>query len=108
MTADDSRRSELSHERAEGRIRCSSDRRTSATEKSKPSKASAESSYSANVTSLPSDPNIAYLTPEARARVEIDRMLAATGWVVQDYVRVNLSAPRGVAVVPEVEKTIQP
>jgi hypothetical protein len=50
------------------------------------------------VTSLPSDPNIAYLTPEARARVEIDRMLAATGWVVQDYVRVNLSAPRGVAV----------
>jgi type I restriction enzyme, R subunit len=50
------------------------------------------------VTSLPSDPNIAYLTPEAKARVEIDRMLAAAGWVVQDYARVNLSAARGVAV----------
>ncbi len=48
--------------------------------------------------SLPSDPNIAYLTPEARARVEIDRMLAAAGWVVQDYARVNMSAARGVAV----------
>ncbi len=53
---------------------------------------------SADVTSLPSDPNIAYLTPEAKARVEIDRMLAAAGWVVQDYARVNLSAARGVAV----------
>ena len=48
--------------------------------------------------SLPSDPSVAYLTPEAKARVEIDRMLAAAGWVVQDYARVNLSAARGVAV----------
>jgi type I restriction enzyme, R subunit len=50
------------------------------------------------VISLPSDPNIAYLTPEAKARVQIDRMLAAAGWIVQDYARVNLSAARGVAV----------
>jgi type I restriction enzyme, R subunit len=50
------------------------------------------------VTSLPSDPNIAYLTAEAKARVQIDRMLAAAGWIVQDYARVNLSAARGVAV----------
>jgi type I restriction enzyme R subunit len=39
-----------------------------------------------------------YLTPEARARVEIDRMLGAAGWAVQDAVRVNLSQARGVAV----------
>ncbi len=44
------------------------------------------------------DAGIAYLTPEARARVEIDRMLAAAGWAVQDYSRANLSAARGVAV----------
>ena len=40
----------------------------------------------------------AYLTPEARARVEIDRMLAAAGWAVQGARAVNLSAARGVAV----------
>src|SRR5207244_10236063 len=51
----------------------------------------------ANVSS-PTDPCLAYLTPEAKARVEIDRMLAAAGWVVQDYARVNLAAARGVAV----------
>jgi type I restriction enzyme, R subunit len=39
-----------------------------------------------------------YLTPEARARVSIDRMLNAAGWVVQDAKSVNLSASRGVAV----------
>ncbi len=27
---------------------------------------------------------VSYLTPEAKARVEIDRMLVAAGWVVQD------------------------
>ena len=43
----------------------------------------------------PTDPGVAYLTPEAKARVEIDRMLAAAGWEVQDYARVNLSAARG-------------
>ena len=41
---------------------------------------------------------LAYLTPEARARVVIDRMLVAAGWVVQDAARVNLAAGRGVAV----------
>jgi type I restriction enzyme, R subunit len=41
---------------------------------------------------------LSYLTPEAQARVRIDQMLAAAGWVVQDYGAVNLSAARGVAV----------
>jgi type I restriction enzyme R subunit len=40
----------------------------------------------------------AYLTPEGRARIEIDRMLEAAGWSVQDSRSVNLSAARGVAV----------
>jgi len=44
------------------------------------------------------DTDLAYLTPEARARVEIDRKLAAAGWVVQDARAVNLAAARGVAV----------
>ncbi len=39
-----------------------------------------------------------YLTPEAKARVEIDKMLAAAGWIVQDYARANLSAAKGVAL----------
>lgn len=39
-----------------------------------------------------------YLTPEARARMEIDRQLRACGWEVQDYKRINLGAGRGVAV----------
>ena len=41
---------------------------------------------------------ISYLTPEARARVRIDGMLAAAGWVVQGVRNVNLAASRGVAV----------
>jgi hypothetical protein len=53
---------------------------------------------SAGVNSPPADANLAYLTPEAKARVEVDRMLAGAGWIVQDYKRVNLSAARGVAV----------
>jgi type I restriction enzyme R subunit len=44
------------------------------------------------------DGDLTYLTPEARARVEIDLMLGAAGWVVQNASRVNLSAARGVAV----------
>ena len=44
------------------------------------------------------DGGVAYLTPEAKARVEIDRMLSATGWAVQDARAVNLTAARGVAV----------
>jgi hypothetical protein len=41
---------------------------------------------------------IASLSPEAKARVETDRMLAAAGWAVQAAGRVNLAASRGVAV----------
>ena len=40
----------------------------------------------------------AYLTAEARARVEIDRQLVACGWVVQDRKAMNLYAGQGVAV----------
>jgi len=43
------------------------------------------------------DPS-AHLTSEARARVEIDRMLGAGGWAVQDASAVDLAAARGVAV----------
>ena len=39
-----------------------------------------------------------YLTPEARARVEIDRMLDVAGWAVQRGAEVNLAAARGVSV----------
>lgn len=39
-----------------------------------------------------------YLTPEARARVAIDRMLVAAGWAVQNYSAVNLTASKGIAV----------
>jgi type I restriction enzyme, R subunit len=42
--------------------------------------------------------SLPYLSPEDRARVEIDRMLEAAGWTVQDASKVNLSASRGVAV----------
>jgi type I restriction enzyme, R subunit len=44
------------------------------------------------------DGELAYLTPEAKARIEIDRMLADAGWAVQDARAVNLSAAQGVAV----------
>lgn len=37
-------------------------------------------------------------TPEQRARQEIDRLLDAAGWDVQDYDYLNLGARRGVAV----------
>src|SRR5438477_13120126 len=39
-----------------------------------------------------------YTPPEGQARVQIDRMLEAAGWAVQDAKAVNLSASRGVAV----------
>jgi type I restriction enzyme R subunit len=39
-----------------------------------------------------------YLSAEDKARVEIDRMLDAAGWAVQDARDVNLAAARGVAV----------
>jgi type I restriction enzyme R subunit len=38
------------------------------------------------------------LSPEDRARVEIDRMLVAAGWKVQDRSEINLYAGRGVAI----------
>lgn len=38
------------------------------------------------------DGELAYLTPEAKARVEIDRQLGEAGWAVQDASRANLSA----------------
>src|SRR4051794_4669771 len=38
------------------------------------------------------------LTPEQKARVEIDRKLKAASWVVQDFKQMDLSAGRGVAV----------
>jgi type I restriction enzyme R subunit len=38
------------------------------------------------------------LTPEQRARQQIDAMLTASGWVVQTKDRINLSAARGVAI----------
>ena len=44
------------------------------------------------------DTGVAYLSAEDRARVEIDRMLAAAGWVVQCGRDANLAAARGVAV----------
>jgi len=40
----------------------------------------------------------AYLPVEARARVEIDRQLAACGWTVQSRPEMNLYAAQGVAV----------
>src|SRR5579859_7472665 len=39
-----------------------------------------------------------YLTPEARARREIDKQLEACGWVVQNMKDLNLYAAPGVAV----------
>jgi type I restriction enzyme R subunit len=37
------------------------------------------------------------LHPEQRARVEIDRMLAEAGWLVQDYKSIDVTAGRGIA-----------
>ncbi len=39
-----------------------------------------------------------YLTPEQKARREIDKQLEACGWAIQDYKAVNLYASEGVAV----------
>ena len=38
------------------------------------------------------------MTPEQQARAEIDRLLEAAGWAVQDYARMNRRAAPGVAV----------
>src|ERR1035437_6874484 len=37
-------------------------------------------------------------TPEQRARQQIDALLVACGWVVQDYKQFNPSAGRGIAL----------
>jgi type I restriction enzyme, R subunit len=37
-------------------------------------------------------------TPEEKAREQIDKMLAACGWVIQSKASINLSAARGVAI----------
>ena len=39
-----------------------------------------------------------YLAREAKARVQIDKQLAAAGWVVQSQDTLNLAAGQGVAV----------
>jgi hypothetical protein len=36
-------------------------------------------------------------SPEELARLEIDRLLTAAGWVVQDYRQVDLTASRDIA-----------
>ena len=38
------------------------------------------------------------MTPEEKARQEIDRQLEPCGWAVQDYRQMNISAGLGVAV----------
>ena len=38
------------------------------------------------------------MTPEQKARIQIDNLLMSAGWVVQDAHSVNLSAGRGVAI----------
>src|SRR5262245_60094473 len=38
------------------------------------------------------------MTPEAKARAEIDRLLRAAGWHVCDYKAANIHAARGVAI----------
>ena len=38
------------------------------------------------------------MTPEAKARIEIDTRLAQAGWFVQDMKQLNLGAGLGVAV----------
>jgi type I restriction enzyme R subunit len=37
-------------------------------------------------------------TPEALARDQIDRMLVAAGWTIQDYKQLHLGAPFGIAL----------
>ena len=45
-----------------------------------------------------SPPTTANVTPEAAARIEIDRQLEQAGWVIQDPDAMNIFAARGVAV----------
>ena len=38
------------------------------------------------------------MTPEEQARVNIDKLLEQSGWLVQDYKHLNLGASLGIAV----------
>jgi type I restriction enzyme R subunit len=38
------------------------------------------------------------MSPEAQARMQIDAMLLASGWVIQDDKALNLSAAQGIAL----------
>ena len=38
------------------------------------------------------------LTPEQEARLRIDKMLDAAGWVIQNKKEVNLAAAKGIAI----------
>ncbi len=38
------------------------------------------------------------MTPEERARIEIDRKLVDSGWLIQDMSEINIGAAPGVAV----------
>jgi len=38
------------------------------------------------------------LTPEEKARINIDKLLADCGWAVQDRTAANIKAGRGVAI----------
>ncbi|MDB9345314.1 type I restriction-modification enzyme R subunit C-terminal domain-containing protein [Nodularia spumigena CS-586/05] len=38
------------------------------------------------------------MTPEEQARVKIDQLLTAAGWIIQDHTQINLSAALGIAV----------
>jgi type I restriction enzyme R subunit len=48
------------------------------------------------------------MTPEEKARKQIDRMLSDCGWAVQDKQNANLSVARGVAVAELSFKTGEP
>jgi type I restriction enzyme, R subunit len=48
------------------------------------------------------------MTPEEKARQQIDAMLAASGWAVQAKDQVNLSAARGVAIAELAVATGEP
>ncbi len=47
--------------------------------------------------------------PEQRARIEIDRLLEAAGWAVQDFRAANLHAANGVAqeIVEDLEAALE-
>jgi len=42
--------------------------------------------------------SVYFMTPEQKAREQIDRQLELAGWIVQDYAAMNIAAGLGVAV----------